>query len=78
MIVHASPPPRALSARSGDWFHPGMTIIDRPHTLVALIGKRLVISVFRRFVLSLSQPELARFSRDYVIFHKPHLQSQSR
>jgi len=48
------------------------------YSRMALIGKRLVISVFRRFVLSLSQPELARFSRDYVIFHKPRLQSQSR
>jgi len=39
--------------------------------------KTHVISVFRLSGLSLGRPELARFNRDCVIFHKPHLQSKS-
>lgn len=67
-----------LSARPRDWFHPGMMIIDRSHTLTSLIGKRSSSPSFVFLSLGPSVgPNYARFNRNCVIFHKPHLQSKS-
>lgn len=68
---------RVLSARPRDWFHPGMMIIDRSRTLTSLIGKRSSSPSFVFLSRLPVGPNYARFNRNYVIFHKPHLQSKS-
>jgi len=74
-LLARSPPPRALSAQSR-LVSPGYDDHRSFSYSHNFNWKTHVISVFRLSGLSLGRPELARFNRGCVIFHKPHLQSK--